>query len=138
MSIEYKVKETSINPHDSVIEKHGQAITFTIGDIDRDVLYLEKAKKELEAQMKLEEAKKSNVVGTHPHIAEMSEEDRVATYLYQQAFAFCKVAESKIKQITEQIESYGTEKEEILKQTGIVLEVAPEPMTTSNEPEKGN
>src|ERR1035437_3297485 len=119
--IEYKVKETAIDAKDSLIEKTGGTVEFTINNIDSDVIYLEKSKKELVAQSALEEAKKSNVLRTHPHIEQMSEEDRVACYLYQQSYAFTKVAVGKIAEIEKQLADYAEEKAEILKQTGIVL-----------------
>lgn len=123
MSIEYKIKEgsDSENKKDITIVKSGVSVEFTLGNIDADIEFLTKKRKELVAQMGLEEAKKSNVTRTHPHIAAMSEEDRVACYLYQQSFAFCKVATGKLEEIDKQLKDYADEKVEILKQTGIVL-----------------
>ena len=120
--IKYKVEEIAADPLDSLIVKTGADIKFTIRSIDNDVAYLEKMKTELVAKSKIEEAKKSNVLRTHPHIEQMSEEDRVACYLYQESFAFCKVAVNKLKEIDKQLQDYKEEKAEIVKQVGIKLE----------------
>ena len=129
--ITYKIKETEAkdtDPMETVIVKTGGEVEFTLAGVNADIIYLQKMKKELLAKKGIEEAKKVNVLGTHPHIEQMSEEDRVACYLYQEAFAFCKVAENKIKEIDEQIAEYEKEKEEIKNQTGLS-----EPVKEDNE-----
>lgn len=122
--ITYTIKTSAENPADSVILKTGGEVEFTMNNIDADIAYLEKTKKELTAQMGLEDAKMKNVLRTHPHIEQVSEEDRVATYLYQQSFAFTKVAKSKLELIEKQLKEYADEKVEIIKQTGLVIEEA--------------
>ncbi len=117
--ITYKVKEIALEPKDSLIVKVGGEVEFSIRAVDNDIIYLEKQKKELVAQMGIEEAKKINILGTHPHIENMSEEDRIACYLYQQSFAFCKVGAGKLEEIENQLKEYASEKAEIEKQTGI-------------------
>jgi hypothetical protein len=125
--ITYTVKTKAENPSESVILKTGGEVEFTMNNIEADIAYLEKTKKELTAQMSLEDAKMKNVLRTHPHIEQVSEEDRVATYLYQQSFAFTKVAKSKLEQIENQLKEYADEKVEIIKQTGLVIEPANQP-----------
>lgn len=121
MSIKYTIKETALDQNDSLIVKTGGEVEFSMRNINNDVVYLEKSRKELVAQIGLEEAKKVNVLGTHPHIEQMSEEDRVACYLYQQAFAFCKVAKGKLEEIEKQLKDYADEKAEIIKQTNLKI-----------------
>lgn len=119
--ITYKIKERALDPLDSLITKTGADIEFSLRAVENDIAYLQKNKREMISQMALEEAKMKNVVRTHPHIEKMTEEDRIACYIYQQAYAFCKVAENKIKQIDEQVRDYEAEKEEIKNQTGLAV-----------------
>lgn len=120
MKPKYKIKKKADDINESVISKSGVIVDFTINDIHRDVAYLEKNKKELEAQIRLEEAKMKNIIGTHPHIEKVSEEDRVATYLYHQSFAFSKVGKKKLEEIESQLEDYKDELEEIKKQIEVI------------------
>ena len=113
--IEYKIKEGT---EDTII-KTGDVVEFNINDIDTDMAYLEKNKKEIVAQIGVQKATKENVAGTHPHIADMSNEDLTAAYLYRQATGYITVAEEKLAEINKQLEDYAAEKVEITKQTGL-------------------
>ncbi len=119
MAIKYKIKKAEADEKESIIVKTGDVVEFTMRNIDNDIAYLERSQKELEAQMRIEEAKKQNVLDTHPHIADMPEEDRVACYIYQQSYAFTKVGKEKLEEIVKQLEDYAADKAEIEKQTGI-------------------
>lgn len=121
--ISYSIKEQAPNVKDIKIVKTGGEIEFTIGNIEADVAYLQKAKKEFEGKMGVEKATMENVARTHPHIAAMTPEDLVAAYLYKQSAGYVTIATEKLAEIEKQLAEYDTEKAEILKQTGIVLPV---------------
>ena len=114
--IEYKVKEVD---GEKIIVKTGDKVEFSFRQIDMDIAYLEKNLKEIEGKLGIEKATMANVARTHPHIAEMSQEDLTAAYLYRGASGFVSVADEKIAEIKKQLDDYATEKEEIIKQTGI-------------------
>jgi hypothetical protein len=119
--IEYKVKEIALDPLDSLIVKTGGEVSFTVRKIDQDVIYLNKAEKEVDGQVRIAKATMENVKRTHPHIAEMKQEDLTAAYLYREALGVVTAGEEKLKQIQAQIKDYAEVKVEIEKQTGIKL-----------------
>ena len=88
--IKYKVKKGDENkePCDKTIIKTGSEIEFTLQNIESDITYLLKNKKEMIAQLGIEEATKKNIEGTHPHVAAMSQEDLTAAYLYRQSTGY--------------------------------------------------
>lgn len=122
--IEYKIKEgdQSVNPLDVVIVKTGGTVEFTVGKINADVEYLQKSKKEIESQIGINKATMENVKKTHPHIAEMSNEDLTAAYLYREAMGVVTAGTEKVAEIDAQLEDYKNVKAEISKQTGLVIE----------------
>jgi patatin-like phospholipase/acyl hydrolase len=131
----YKIIEIALDPKDSLIEKSGITVTFSLHNIEADVAYLNKALKEIEGKLGIESATMANVERTHPHIAAMTPEDLVAAFLYKQSSGFVTIAKEKIAEINKQINDYKMETEEIKAQTGItedtqpVSEVAPETVT---------
>ena len=122
MKITYKIKERALDPKDSLIEKTGGTVEFSMNQIDKDVAYLNKALKELTAEIGVKEATKVNVERTHPHVANMTQEDLTAAYIFREATGFLHLAEQKKKQIEDQLKEYADEKAEIIKQTGIEYE----------------
>lgn len=125
--IEYKVTESKENPLDSVIVKTGGEVTFTLANVENDIAYLNKAKKEIVAQSAIQEATKANVTRTHPHVAQMTQEDLTAAHIYRDATGYLTIAKEKLDEIEKHLTNYETEKIEILKQTGLQIE-APKPL----------
>jgi hypothetical protein len=119
--ITYSIKEQAPDALDIKIVKTGGEVEFTLGQIETDITYLNKAKKELSGEIGVKKATITNVTSTHPHIAEMSNEDLTAAYIYREASGYLHVAEPKLAEIEKQLADYAAEKEEILKQTGIVI-----------------
>lgn len=121
MTIEYKIKEIALEPLQTLIVKTGGEVEFTLGKMEDDVLYLEKAKKEVVAQVSINKATMENVARTHPHIAAMTREDLTAAFLYREAMGVVTMGTEKLEEIQKQLDDYSAEKVEIIKQTGINL-----------------
>lgn len=119
--IEYKLKPPADGETSTTIVKTGTEIEFTLPKIQADVDYLTKARKEVDAQVKISSATMENVRGTHPGIAAMSKEDLTAAYLYREALGIVTIGHEKITQIDQQLADYESEKVEIEKQTGLKL-----------------
>jgi hypothetical protein len=119
--ITYKVKEVALDPLDSLIEKSGGTVEFTVRKINDDIVYLNKAQKEVDGQVRISKATMENVKRTHPHIAEMKPEDLTAAYLYREALGVVTAGEEKLKQIEAQLKDYAEVKVEIEKQTELKL-----------------
>jgi hypothetical protein len=127
--IEYKIKEGSeeLSAKEKVIVKTGDEVEFTLNDIETDVTYLEKNKKEITAQIGISNATMENVKGTHPHIAEMSKEDLTAAYLFREALGFVTAGEEKLAEIEKQLADYAKEKAEIETQFPELVVAEPAP-----------
>jgi hypothetical protein len=119
--ITYSIKEQAPDAADIKIVKTGGEIEFTLGQIDADVIYLNKAKKELEAEIGVKKAVITNIASSHPHIGQLSNEDLTAAYLHREATGYLNMAEPKLDEVVKQLADYAKEKEEIIKQTGIII-----------------
>ena len=116
----YEVIEPAENPGDTKIKKSGLTAEFTMNDIDRDRQLLEKKKTELDAQIGIEEAKMQNIDRTNPEVGQMSAEMRQVIYIYERAYAFCKVGKEKVGEINNMLETYKHELLDIALQTGLL------------------
>ena len=138
-NLTYRILEENVeNIGASVVEKVGMVVTFTVDDIDRDLVALRKKREELEGQMKIESARMVNIDRTNPEIGQMSEEMRQVVYIYERAYAFCKVGGEKIAEIVAQEKEYRDEVTNIIMQTGIkipmpTVEEKPKDETNGNE-----
>lgn len=124
MSYEYKIIENNDDPDLAVVEKSGISVKFTVKEIKENLAYARKQQREIQQTCKVAEATKINIKGTHPHIAEMSEEDLVAAYLYRQAIGTVTQALEKLAEIDEVIKQDEQSLKELIEQTG--LEVSQE------------
>jgi hypothetical protein len=113
-------QEEGLNAGDVKIRKTGLTAEFTLNDIDRDRQYLEKKKEEILGKMQIEDAKMQNIDRTNPEIGQMDEHVRQVIYIYQQAFAVCKVGKEKVAEIDKTLEELKHEMMDISIQTGIL------------------
>lgn len=81
----------------------------------------EKYIKEIEANIKIKEATKTNIISTNPIVTRMSDEDLCACYLYYEAHAFIKEGKPKLKELKEQIIACRKQLSDIQEQTGLNL-----------------
>jgi hypothetical protein len=122
----YRVKEgdESLPANEQTIIKNFESeVEFNFGNVQTDIAYLEKSKKQMVAEIGIKKAILKNIDGTHPHIGKMSQEDLTAAYLYREATGFLNMAEPKIEEIDKQLKDYADEKVEIEKQTGLKEEI---------------
>lgn len=112
----FSVKEKAEDPKDSVIEKRGHVLTFTIRDVENHLVDLEKGLREFSAQKGVEEAKIVNFEEHHPFLKDMSEQDIHTAYMYQIAKNNIKELAPKTEAIEKQIADYKCELEEVNKQ----------------------
>lgn len=125
--MEYKLKKVHLNADsagnvefpdlkDRVIEKYGDVLEFSLSDVEENVKSLTKTKTELEAKLKYEQMRKENVEHHHPFVLELSEENRFAAHMYQEACQWVKICNEKLALIEEQLKKDAEEIEEIKKQ----------------------
>lgn len=127
----YTLVPNEENPEDQKISRVGHVQEFTVSTIHNDYLKFDKAEKELNAQIELEKAKMQNVINFHPQVADISEEDRVAIHLYQEAYAMMKRCEAALDQYKEAREEEDQVRADIEAQTGLKIgKYAPIVMTT--------
>ncbi len=109
----YKIVEKNENPKQNVIEKTGITARFTLEEIEQAEKANAKSITELKAMMNHRDAVMKNVVVHHPNVLTISEEDRYAVHMFQEAFAFNKQAEVKLKELEEAQEGSIKERAEI-------------------------
>lgn len=121
MAYKYKVVEENEDPMKATIEKTGGKVRFNLHELKESIKFGRKTCTELEGTWKVAEATKENIKRTHPHIAEMGEEDLVAAYLFRQAIGTANEAQRKLADMREALEEDEEAVEEILKQTKLVV-----------------
>jgi hypothetical protein len=106
----------------STIEKHGQVIRFNLMDILQDEKVGVKKVLELTGQVKVEEAKITNIMEHNPFLKDLTEEQMHAVHMYYTSFSLSKICSNKIEEINTVLEKYVTLKKDIAEQTGIKAE----------------
>lgn len=104
-----RIKMTGIENEISLVEVQGA------------INHNEKEIREMEANMKIHEAKLKNVDEHHPEVKDIPEITRQACYLYTESFAFLKVAKEKLKELKKANKEMEEQVKEIEKQTGLCL-----------------
>lgn len=98
---------------DSIIEKRGHVITFSMQQIlDNDKL-MERNLKELEAKRAYEAAKMTNIEVNHPFVLKFTVQELFTAHMYQEARTMVGMCDVKIKEIKDQLESDKQEMEDI-------------------------
>lgn len=123
--IKYSIAEASENPNESIIRKEGVIIDFPLGDIDRNLNQLDKAKKECEGAITLANAKIKNVAEHHPFVMKLSAEDLVAAYIFAEATTSLNQAKAKLLEVENQITADVNEKADILVQLPELAKAVP-------------
>lgn len=117
--LQFKIVKKAKNIDETVIECSNITNQFTIKDVNYNIEQLEKAKREVEPIIKLQKAKITNITEHNPSVLKLTEEERMAAHLYNEAFTFIKEAGKKIKEIDKQIKKQKGDLKEINKQTGL-------------------
>jgi len=112
--ISYTVKKAHKDDTNfDVIEKTGISHEFTVQDILEEEERFEKMVKEIEANMELKEAVKTNVLSNNEWLKDMEEEKIHACHLYWEAHAYVKGGKLKVKEIKGVLKSSEKERKEI-------------------------
>lgn len=82
---------------------------------------LEKVKKELESQIKLEAAKVHNVYTHNKHLKEVSDEDKSAINILFEAEQMKEQCDNKLVEVQNALDNIEEELAEIQKQAGIII-----------------
>lgn len=118
----YSISEKNDNPLESKIKKEGISVEFTLNQLIAEKQRADKLQKELEAQLKLEEAKAQNVADNYPFVKDVDEEEEkkaVAITLYKGTLSKIDEINNKLKQIADLNEEHFAELADIKEQTGI-------------------
>lgn len=99
--MEYKIIEAKEDPKESIIEKTGHKIHFSMYEIESTRSRNEKVKKEIKGQCEIENAKMKNYIEHHPIINGMSHEDIAAVAMYWESLQYVSKAEKKLKEFEE-------------------------------------
>ena len=119
----YRIKKKGSTPNDHLIEKkYEHTITFTISDIEAHERLLAKTLTELEAQMKLETAKYTNVQDNHKWVTKLTPLELHTANLFYETVKMIAALGPKIKEVKKQIKDYRVEKAQIKEELGITDE----------------
>ena len=104
---------------DVVLEVSGITHLVSLREIETDVKYLEKARKEIDGMLGVEKAKMKNIENNHPWVKKLSEIELLTAFLYYESMAVDKEAIPKLKEINRQLKVYKKEIKDIANQTGL-------------------
>jgi len=93
----YEVVEASAEDIGATkIKKSGIEVEFTLAQVEAEWAPIEKRVKEMDAQLKLAEQTRDNLLEHHPFLKDLTEEQLFTTHMYQEAMSFVKVLPEKI------------------------------------------
>lgn len=101
---------------DRQIEKYGEVIKFTLKDIEDNLEINAKRRKEVNAKLELENAKKENIEHFHPFVKDLTPEQLHTAYMYQEATAWVNTCNKQLEALDAQDKIDNDEIEEIKKQ----------------------
>lgn len=118
----YRLKKLNEeDPMDSVIEKTGHIVEFTMTQVNNNKKVVEKTLRELEGQKEHEEAKMKNIEEHHEFVQKMTDFELATAAMYYDAKVMAKACAEKWTELTEQAKKDDAEVEEILRQVPEVL-----------------
>jgi hypothetical protein len=129
---QYRILKDEEDYKKIVIEKSGIKGEFTIEKIEAHEDYLNKAKTEVDAKIKLEEAKVSNVEEHHAFVKDLTDEQIFTVALYGRAKAELKMAKEKELEIATALLDYAVEKSYIIETLGLLPKI--EELQPTGEP----
>jgi hypothetical protein len=124
--ITYSIQPSTEEGGEDVIVKTGQSHKFKMSDVKAHLDKLAKFEKELEAQIKLEEAKMINVYDRHDSVHNLTDEQMNAISVYYAAKSLRKNCEDKLKEVINAKTEYYDEIKDIEAQTGKGLQTKTE------------
>ena len=117
MPITYKLKQLNEeDPMDSIIEKSGHVVEFSMTAVDSNKKIVEKSIRELEAQKAHEDAKMQNIEQHHEFVQNMTEFELATAAMYYDSKVMSKACAEKLVELVEQMKKDDAEVEEIFRQ----------------------
>lgn len=104
---------------ESIIEKRGHVISFTVSEVNAHKEKMARLHKELSANKQVLDAKAQNVLDFHPEIKDMTDEQVFNVWFYREQTRKTEEYAKKIEEVEALIKQYDEELAEIEKQTGI-------------------
>ncbi|MCG3219605.1 MAG: hypothetical protein KAR35_11375 [Candidatus Heimdallarchaeota archaeon] len=118
--MKFKIKKKF--KEDTVIEITEMSKNITVGDLLYDEKKNKKSLTEIEAMVKIEKAKITNIKNNHPEVLRLDKKMLIGAYLYYQSSVAVKQGNDKIKQLNNALKNLTKDKKEITKQTGFNFE----------------
>lgn len=118
INVEAEKLEDAVFPElkDRKIEKQGQPIFFSIKDIEDNMAINAKIRKETEAKLELELAKKENIEHFHHFVKDLTPEQLFTAHMYKESSAWVDISNKKLADLDRQDKIDLDEIEEIKKQ----------------------
>lgn len=107
--MEYKIVEKKEDPKESVIEKTGHVIKFSIYEVEAVSAANEKELRAVKGKREVEAAKMSNIEHFHPFVLDLTPEQLMTVYMYQEAKVFVEVCDKKIAEFEKTAEELAVE-----------------------------
>ena len=120
----YELKKKAKNFKEAVLVKKNVDIEFTLDTMERNAGDLKKKQTEIEAQMKLEEAKQSNIEHHHKFVKAMklSDEQWFTVKLYAESKFIQAQAKLMLPKVKKALKTHEVEKAAIYEQLGFTDE----------------
>jgi len=107
----YAVTDKKEDYKETVIEKSGITVPFTLGALETSITDMEKTLKELRAKYNHEKIIKENIEQHHPFVLDLTPEQKHTVYMYLEACEVVKQYEPKIAEFDEALQSDKAELE---------------------------
>jgi hypothetical protein len=120
----YEVKKKSKDFKQATLVKKNVDIEFTLDTMERNAADLVKKKTEIEAQMKLEEAKQGNIEHHHKFVKAMklSDEQWFTVKMYAESKFIQAQAKAMLPRVKKALKNHEAEKKAIYEQLGFTDE----------------
>lgn len=119
--ITYKVKKKDKDLMNTLVEKSGIKVTFTLADLENNLHSLAKQHKEVEGQMKVHQAEMNNVVMHHPEVLTVPKELKTYVYVHEGFQEQYDVQKELLDRIIEAEDRLTEEKGKIYSSLGLPL-----------------
>lgn len=119
----YKIKETNEDPRYSVIEKSGLTSEYTLADIEKNLEHVRKVKMELDAKLRIEKAKCTNIETHHPFVLDLTDEQLSTVAMYAESKEFTQQIPARLEEVEKVLENELKEQAHAKKLLGITDDV---------------
>lgn len=119
METQYQVSEPNSDYKKAIIKKTAVGtVEFSIEQIEKGQDEFSKRKRELQAELELEQAKLKNVEENHPWVLEMEEDKLFVAFFYMDIKNTMKAKQTSIDSLIDKLDRAQKEKEAIIEAVG--------------------